>query len=290
MDDIKQIDIEIKKESSENNLGNIIENKIIYLKQLLPKVDDSLKGNYQKYIKQLKNYLCNLNDFISLKEDLKQIYNKEHYAEISREIIRLKRCFKNFALIKRIEKEERELSEIIDKVISSGILKETHDINERILKLQANPPVCKRGHNMVIREHDDDYFWGCSEFPFCFMKKCLTKNERDYLFSTEEYEVFFPFKSKKKKDTAWKTIKEHIDNRSKNFKYEKRFIETDTNSSKKETYPKHHNIKIKKLCPNCGSPMVVRVAQNHIKFRGQKFWGCTKYPKCRGKSTYYGDL
>lgn len=34
-------------------------------------------------------------------------------------------------------------------------------------------------------------------------------------------------------------------------------------------------------CPKCGSKMILRTAKNgqHI---GNKFWGCSTYPKCRG--------
>jgi restriction system protein len=35
-------------------------------------------------------------------------------------------------------------------------------------------------------------------------------------------------------------------------------------------------------CPDCGSSMIERVAAQGP-FKGQPFWGCTHYPKCRGK-------
>lgn len=34
------------------------------------------------------------------------------------------------------------------------------------------------------------------------------------------------------------------------------------------------------LCPECGSPMVLRVAK-HGEYAGKKFWGCSNYPKCK---------
>lgn len=34
------------------------------------------------------------------------------------------------------------------------------------------------------------------------------------------------------------------------------------------------------ICKKCGSPMVVRVAKKGSR-AGQKFWGCTKFPRCR---------
>jgi restriction system protein len=35
-------------------------------------------------------------------------------------------------------------------------------------------------------------------------------------------------------------------------------------------------------CPDCGAPMMERVA-GQGPFKGQKFWGCSTYPKCRAK-------
>ncbi len=34
-------------------------------------------------------------------------------------------------------------------------------------------------------------------------------------------------------------------------------------------------------CPKCGSSMVLRQAQNG-QYSGKNFWGCSRYPKCRG--------
>ena len=35
------------------------------------------------------------------------------------------------------------------------------------------------------------------------------------------------------------------------------------------------------VCPRCNKPMVLRTAKEG-QFAGQKFWGCSKYPACRG--------
>ena len=35
------------------------------------------------------------------------------------------------------------------------------------------------------------------------------------------------------------------------------------------------------FCPKCGSAMVLRTAKNG-QYAGNKFWGCSKYPNCKG--------
>ncbi len=43
----------------------------------------------------------------------------------------------------------------------------------------------------------------------------------------------------------------------------------------------------KPLCPKCGSKMVKRVAKKGAR-AGQQFWGCSKFPSCRGTIAYRG--
>jgi len=39
------------------------------------------------------------------------------------------------------------------------------------------------------------------------------------------------------------------------------------------------------ICPKCGSEMVFRTAKKGIN-AGKQFWGCSKFPKCRGTKSY----
>ena len=55
--------------------------------------------------------------------------------------------------------------------------------------------------------------------------------------------------------------------------------------SNKKTHINYVQAKIKaagqKNCPQCGSHMVLRTAKSGTQ-AGNQFWGCSKYPKCRG--------
>ncbi len=41
-------------------------------------------------------------------------------------------------------------------------------------------------------------------------------------------------------------------------------------------------------CPKCGGAMVLRTAKSGEN-AGQKFWGCSNFPKCRGVMPYHGE-
>lgn len=39
-------------------------------------------------------------------------------------------------------------------------------------------------------------------------------------------------------------------------------------------------------CPKCKSQMVLHTEKNKIKYKGKKYWGCSKYPRCKGWSEH----
>lgn len=41
-------------------------------------------------------------------------------------------------------------------------------------------------------------------------------------------------------------------------------------------------------CPQCGEPMVLRTVQKEGPHKGNRFWGCKDYPRCRGMRPYGG--
>jgi hypothetical protein len=57
--------------------------------------------------------------------------------------------------------------------------------------------------------------------------------------------------------------------------------------SSKLSLPKLENLSqnTQPRCPNCGSEMILRIAKSGIN-QGEKFWGCSKFPQCRGILKY----
>lgn len=42
-------------------------------------------------------------------------------------------------------------------------------------------------------------------------------------------------------------------------------------------------------CPACKSPMVIRMAKRG-KFEGKQFWGCKRFPECKGVVPFTGEM
>jgi hypothetical protein len=43
-------------------------------------------------------------------------------------------------------------------------------------------------------------------------------------------------------------------------------------------------------CPQCGELMVLRTVKKNGPYKGNRFWGCKDYPRCRGVRPFSGDL
>src|SRR5688572_10060764 len=44
-----------------------------------------------------------------------------------------------------------------------------------------------------------------------------------------------------------------------------------------------------RVCPRCGSPMVIRTA-GRGRYEGQRFWGCSTYPRCKAIIGVQSDI
>jgi restriction system protein len=54
----------------------------------------------------------------------------------------------------------------------------------------------------------------------------------------------------------------------------------DVQTSSRVTVSSNQPDHLTPMCPSCNTPMVLREARRGG-YAGQKFWGCTNYPKCR---------
>lgn len=83
------------------------------------------------------------------------------------------------------------------------------------------------------------------------------KSKRRVLLSQSEVDLAAQAIQSGRLEPSWATARQHI----RNVKARR-----DTDASR--------------LCPRCGSPMVLRTARNGAK-AGGSFWGCSQFPKCR---------
>jgi|RhiMetdeSRZDD1v2_1073273.scaffolds.fasta_scaffold87841_4 hypothetical protein len=119
--------------------------------------------------------------FIELKEELEDVYDIADYTRLMGILGDIWIALRGFAVAKRVEKEMRGLCETLPALEKQGLVLEGMKISAKISQLEREAPNCRRGHRMIIRKGESEYFWGCSEFPHCFLTRKLARGEKDFL-------------------------------------------------------------------------------------------------------------
>jgi hypothetical protein len=119
--------------------------------------------------------------FIELKEELEDVYDIADYTRLMSILGDIWAALRGAAVVKRVEKEMRELRERLPDLEKQHILLAGVKLSTKLSQLEHNAPNCRRGHRMIIRQGGSEYFWGCSEFPHCFLTRQLARGETDFL-------------------------------------------------------------------------------------------------------------
>jgi hypothetical protein len=119
--------------------------------------------------------------FIELKEELEDVYDIADYARLMAILGDIWIALRGSAVAKRVEKEMRGLREKLPVLEKQSLVLEGMKISAKISQLERKAPNCRRGHRMIIRKGESEYFWGCSEFPHCFLTRKLARREEDFL-------------------------------------------------------------------------------------------------------------
>jgi restriction system protein len=127
------------------------------------------------------------------------------------------------------------------------------------------------GHDKL---HSVVMFWGDSIFKTPMPQNVLDKGYSNYiksksevLFTDEEVNEIVKAIQTGKLPRTWATRREHVASLNKRHT--------------KSVTPSHVSSSDTQICPKCGSAMVKRTAKSGTN-AGNEFWGCSRYPGCRG--------
>lgn len=122
--------------------------------------------------------------------------------------------------------------------------------------------------------HSVVMFWGESTFKSDMPENVLDKGYSSYIkskitvyFSDEEVEQIVEAIQTGRLPRTWSTHRQHV-------------------ASLKERFTKpiptgFYSESLDPICPKCGSPMLKRSAKSGLAV-GKEFWGCSRFPSCRG--------
>ncbi len=182
----------------------------------------------------------------------------------------------------------------------------TQSLNKRVKNKFYNPVFQNAGHISALKATLGSRFDNTYKSLIVFSERCELKNvtvqtpdvyvikrnnirktiqslsHAPVLTENDIAEIYNILSSKMKVDEELK--KKHIENikseigrtEPTSFEGKKEVAKTEVKGEEKQ--PAHDVVKI---CSKCGAPMVLRTAQKGSN-KGQKFWGCSNYPKCRG--------
>jgi len=128
------------REKNDVDSDHILLEKIALCMNVYDHLDNLVSGiNFAPNVKTVKQYFIAKQELAAIAVDLEK-----------------------YPVCKRIQKESRELDEKFQDIDCTMF-------GQRLSGLEANPPECLCGKEMVLRRNrtSGEYFWGCSNFPNC---------------------------------------------------------------------------------------------------------------------------
>lgn len=139
-----------------------------------------------------------IDEYEEILADLKNLQCQEDAKNTIEDLLKVKDVFKGYSIVKVIDIRIKDIKE---KLPALKLCKDP--VTERIKVLEKHAPKCtKCAKSMIIREGNGSYFWGCPDFPECWGKRWLTKEEEQWL-----YEGMRPELSSKPSDPKVRTKK-----------------------------------------------------------------------------------
>lgn len=129
-------------------------------------------------LKEIAEIIDAITRFIEEQEDFEYILSKEEVDEVVGRLYSIVEKLDGLKVSGRVNKEIRDLMERKATLPSLASSQRILELKRAVASLNSKSPTCKKcGRNMILREGNGDYFWGCSAFPKCWGKKRLTEEE-----------------------------------------------------------------------------------------------------------------
>lgn len=119
-----------------------------------------------------------LRDLMDAVDDKSWVQTYDDAAELIVRLEEIRARLVPFPVAKRAEKEIRELLAQLTSLPSIGTVRREREHTRRVVQLEAKASLCpKCNTKMTLRGSHAGLFWGCGDFPRCFYRQWLTKQE-----------------------------------------------------------------------------------------------------------------
>jgi hypothetical protein len=178
---IEELRHSLEHVTSEQDLLQAISGGLGGLRQAYPSNKSAFTSGDIAFLKNLNGILGQLQGFVELNEELRDVASLEEYEDAIGRLSHIKAALQDLPVVRRVAKEIRELNERLPGIQDQHRLNRDFRLNGRIGDLERDSRRCARRHPMVIRKGARDYFWGCSRYPFCRETAELTAAQRGAL-------------------------------------------------------------------------------------------------------------
>ena len=174
---VDEIDSLVRTSLSVSELTLVLTHKLDYLRKLYA-TDKTLflpdQVNRLRFAASVPDLIA---EFMEAMEERSYITHQEDVEELVAQFAKISDALPNCRFAGRAEKEARELVELHTKLPTRFQIEA-----ERLRKQE--PPCPKCGSKLVLRESMHGLFWGCREFPLCYGKLNLTREQAELLRDT----------------------------------------------------------------------------------------------------------
>jgi hypothetical protein len=171
----------LREVHSEEELHKTLSTQLDALRDVYRRNRGALSPEHIAFLKTVGQMDKAVLTFIELKEELEDVYDIADYTRLMAILRDLWIALRGCAVTKRVEKEMRGLREKWPALEQQSLVLEGMKFSAKLSQLERKAPNCRRGHRMIIRKGESGYFWGCSEFPHCFLTRKLARGEEDFL-------------------------------------------------------------------------------------------------------------
>ena len=172
----------VQKEQNEKNLILKGEEILNSLRNEYIADKDDFSAEDIKILKTIADQIDSVHMFRDEIEEFPYFEFKEDIDDAINRLFPIIETTEGLLIVNRVKKEIRGLIEKRQLLPNQSEIKNDRVISNAMIKLEANSGICKKcGGKMVVRKGKNDYFWGCSNFPNCWYKSPLKKEELNIL-------------------------------------------------------------------------------------------------------------
>ena len=129
---------------------------------------------------KIKELLNAIDDYENIISEIQELHCKETALNIIEELSDINDFFMECEVLSKIISTSiRHVEQLLPNLSTCG----RSELDKRIKVLEQHAPQCTKCSNkLIVRQGNGTYFWGCPDFPDCWGKRWLTKEEEAWIY------------------------------------------------------------------------------------------------------------